>query len=163
MDWHEHHYISRCNNWKYLYNLIIKVGSIITLDILDIYRATGVPAKVTKLNKMFRKLFILKNSLIGFLIKWQYDILKGRYLKALDRKTYGKEIIISLTSYGRRVKNNIVYYTIVSLLNQTYKPSRIILWLDHSWNDQNIPKKIRDLKNYGLEIRYYNDIRSYKN
>lgn len=145
-----------------MYNLIIEVGSIVTFDIPDIYRATGVPAKVMKLNKMFKKLIILKNSLIGFLIKWKYDILKGKCLKALNGKTYSKEIIVSLTSYGRRVKNSIVYYTIVSLLNQTYKPSRIILWLDRSWNDQNIPKKIRDLKKYGLEIRYYDDIRSYK-
>lgn len=111
---------------------------------------------------LFRKLNILKDCFIGFLIKWKYDLFKRNILKPINGETNQKKVIVSLTSYGRRVSHNIVYYTVVSMLNQTIKPSRIILWLDDSWNDNNIPKKIESLKKYGLEIRYYADIRSYK-
>ena len=71
------------------------------------------------------------------------------------------KVIVSLTSYGRRVSR--VYYTIISLLRQTFKPDEIILWLDYeNWNDSNIPGSLKDLKTYGLNIKYCKDLKSYK-
>lgn len=72
------------------------------------------------------------------------------------------DIIVSLTSYGRRVEET-VYYTILSILHQTKRPDRIILWLDSdNWNEKNIPSKLQLLKEHGVEIRFCEDIRSYK-
>ena len=73
-----------------------------------------------------------------------------------------RKVIISLTSYGRRV-NSVLPFTIISLLRQTYKPDMIVLWLDSdNWNDEKLPKSIKRLIKYGLTIRYCKDLKSYK-
>jgi hypothetical protein len=67
-------------------------------------------------------------------------------------------LIVSLTSYGTRVK--IVHRVIYSLFIQNCKPDKIILWLSDTCT--HIPRKLRFFKKYGLEIRFTEDIRSYK-
>lgn len=69
-----------------------------------------------------------------------------------------RSVIISLTSYGDRL-NSTAYKAICSLLSQSIKPSKIILWVAHG---EFIPKKILKLTNYGLEIKYCKDLKSYK-
>ncbi len=89
------------------------------------------------------------------------NIIKPRYGIAAESNRE-KKIIISLTSYGRRVEK-IVYYTLISLLRQTHKPDKIILWLDkESWNDETLPNKLKSLLCYGVEICYCDErIKSY--
>lgn len=73
-----------------------------------------------------------------------------------------EEIIISLTSYGKRVKTS-VPYAIYSLFQQDKLPNRIVLFLDsENWNDRILPTPLKRLKESGLEIYYCPDIRSYK-
>lgn len=75
-----------------------------------------------------------------------------------------QEIIISLTSHPARI--NSVYKTIITLLNQDYLPDRVVLWLAKEQfdggNEEILPKNLLSLKKYGLEIRWCEDIRSYK-
>lgn len=73
-----------------------------------------------------------------------------------------QEIIISLTSFPARIHS--AHKTIYTLLNQDTKPDRVILWLANEQfpNKTGIPKKILALQPFGLEIRWYHDIRSYK-
>ena len=72
------------------------------------------------------------------------------------------DIVVSLTSYGRRVKAS-APYTIYWLFKQKKRPSRIILWLDEvCWNENNLPSEIKFLKCHGLEVRFCKDIKSYK-
>ncbi|MEG1616807.1 MAG: hypothetical protein RR202_05760 [Bacteroidales bacterium] len=72
------------------------------------------------------------------------------------------ELIITLTSYGRRVLTT-VHYTLFTLLNQTKKPSRIILWLDNrNWNKNNLPFLVRCCIRKGVQIRFCEDLHSYK-
>ena len=110
-----------------------------------------------------KKIKILFLAVLGELVK---VLCKMRWI----RPKYGintseirdKKVIVSLTSYGRRV-SNVLQYTIISLLRQTYKPDMIILWLDKdNWNDENLPKSIKRLVKYGLSIRYCDDLKSYK-
>lgn len=109
-----------------------------------------------------KKLAILYTALIGYVIKWKIDILGAGNMLGLTPKKNGPQLIVSLTSYGRRVKK-VVYYTLVSLLKQEMRPDRIILWVDSDqWNENNLPKKLRLLTGYGIEIRFCEDIRSYK-
>jgi hypothetical protein len=68
------------------------------------------------------------------------------------------QYIVTLTSYGKRVKST-APYTICSLLNQTLAPDRIILWLA---NGTKIPPILKVLTQKGLEIKYCEDIKSYK-
>lgn len=74
-----------------------------------------------------------------------------------DRHIEGKDVIVSLTSFGPRIRE--VATTIESIMEQTLLPNRIILWLDCRLKDTSaIPASLRLLQKRGLEIRYTNDI-----
>ena len=80
-------------------------------------------------------------------------------------KTYEHEheIIISLTSYPARIGT--INQTIESLLNQTMKADKVILWLAPEQfpnREGDLPQQLLDLCNKGLTIDWYHDIRSYK-
>ncbi len=73
------------------------------------------------------------------------------------------KVIVSLTSFPARI--NYVYKAITSLLDQTFKPDLIILWLAQEQfpnKEKDLPQNLLELTNYGLSIRYCNDMRSYK-
>lgn len=72
----------------------------------------------------------------------------------------GREVIVSLTSYSRRVEQ--VHVTIESLMRQTVKPDRIILWLDDSMSMADLPAALHLQARRGLEVRFCPDYRSYK-
>lgn len=72
-------------------------------------------------------------------------------------------IIISLTSFPDRIGE--CHYSIFSLLNQTLKPDKVILWLASEQfpeGEDDVPQKILDYKNHGLTIKFTKDIKSYK-
>jgi hypothetical protein len=70
------------------------------------------------------------------------------------------QIIVSLTSYRERFSD--LPKTIYSLLNQSTKPDRIILWLDEECEDLTyLPYEITQFIKNGLEIRFVKDIGSY--
>lgn len=80
----------------------------------------------------------------------------------LQRKDDATDVIVSLTSYGKRVTDS-VPYAVYSIFTQSVLPNRIVLWLDDEhWNDDNLPYLLKRLKQSGLEIYYCKDIRSYK-
>ena len=86
--------------------------------------------------------------------------VRGKGVNDLPRQEF---VVVSLTSYPARI--NAIYLTIQTLLNQTYKPDRLVLWLSIEQfpkKEQELPKKLLGLKNYGLEICWTNDLRSYK-
>ena len=107
------------------------------------------------------KIGILKDAFMGNLMKLKvlYDI---RLRKSITLSpSQQNSVILSLTSYGKRVKGSAVY-TIYSLLRQTVRAERVVLWLnEEEFNEQNLPSDLRFLCNYGLEVRFCKDIRSY--
>ncbi len=70
------------------------------------------------------------------------------------------DIIVSLTTYGKRL--NDVAFTIESIMQQTMKPNKIILWLEDGLKDQHLPHALKKQMSRGLEMGYCKDIRSYK-
>lgn len=60
-------------------------------------------------------------------------------------------IIISMTSYFARY--NTISLTLKSLLNQTYKPDKIIVWLDDTPQNQ-VTEEMTKFERYGVEYRY---------
>ena len=63
------------------------------------------------------------------------------------------QVIVSLTTYPARI--NIVYKTISTLLTQTVKPDRVVLWLEAPlFPDKNLPENLTRLQQYGLEIKW---------
>lgn len=70
-------------------------------------------------------------------------------------------IIVSFTSFPNRI--NTVWLTAASLLNQTMKPYKVILWLaEEQFPDKKIPKSLARLQERGLEIRYCEDLKPHK-
>lgn len=82
----------------------------------------------------------------------------------LNTKPRDKSIIVSLTSYPARIQG--VHETIITLLNQTVKPDKIILWLSEDEfvdKEENLPSELLALREYGLIINWCNkNIKSYK-
>ena len=82
----------------------------------------------------------------------------------LNTKPRDKSIIVSLTSYPARIQS--VHETIITLLNQTVKPDKIILWLSEDEfvdKEENLPSELLALREYGLIINWCNkNIKSYK-
>ena len=71
------------------------------------------------------------------------------------------ELIVSLTTYGERVYT--VHLVIESLFMQTLKPNRVILWLaEDEFSGSKLPITLISKMERGLEIRYCQDLRSYK-
>jgi hypothetical protein len=74
-----------------------------------------------------------------------------------------KKVIISLTSFPDRIHT--VWICIETLLNQSLKPDLIILWLAESeFKDglKGLPKRLVDLQNRGLTIRFCENIKPHK-
>ncbi len=108
-------------------------------------------------------LHLLWQILVGNLLKLK--VRANLYLlhRIPRADTMEKGLIISLTSYGKRVTNNSVAFTAYSLLAQTCRAERVILWLDEKeFSDQKLPPMLHLLKKHGLEVRYCPNYRSFK-
>ena len=101
-------------------------------------------------------------------LRWRlYKYLKRRlmnyYLKLpLNQlKTdVNSDLIVSLTSFPQRINN--VHLVIKSILNQSYKPHKVILWLGIEYfpnKDDDLPSVLIDLKKRGLEIEFCEDLK----
>ena len=100
-------------------------------------------------------------ALLGELYKFLINIRLLKPFSCPLNEGSEPNVIVSLTTYGRRT--NQVYYTIISLLRQTYKPNMVILWLDEdNWSEANLPKSLRNLRSNGLTIKFCKDLKSYK-
>ena len=87
-------------------------------------------------------------------------ILHDTTLGISKDKYCNHDIIVSLTTYNKRIYD--VHLTIASIMEQTMKANRIILWLDYSFEHQTLPQALQILQKKGLEIKFCKDIRSYK-
>lgn len=81
----------------------------------------------------------------------------------LNKTERSPKLIISLTSFPERMHD--IHYCIYSLFNQTLKADRIILWLarDQFLNKEaDIPETVLEFQKYGLEIKWCENLYSYK-
>lgn len=71
------------------------------------------------------------------------------------------KIIVSLTTYPARIGS--VWITIASLLQQTMKPYKVILWLaGEQFPEHEIPNRLKKMEKRGLEIRFCEDLKPHK-
>lgn len=113
-------------------------------------------------NQQFGEIYNSVNNIKFFIRRVQ---LEEKILHCTDsgissEKYCDHDIIISLTTYGRRLED--VCFTIESLMQQTKKANRIILWLDPSCFARPLPGTLLRQQARGLEIKETEDIRSYK-
>ena len=90
------------------------------------------------------------DDLTNFFISSFYNIypLKSHNL-------YEDNLIVSLTSYGQRLKT--CHLAIKSILNQTVKPRRVLLFIGEESRDVVLPKSLLALKQYNVDIIYVSD------
>ncbi|MCE9239297.1 hypothetical protein [Bacteroides thetaiotaomicron] len=116
-----------------------------------------------KIKKLYGKLSIIDNIVYNRVVRQNYHNL---FLNSTEvgttNETYSEgQLIVSLTSYGNKLQ--LVYLTIESLLHQTVKPNKIILWLDQTKYNiyESIPMALHKQEERGLEIRLCEDVGSY--
>ncbi|MBQ6886177.1 MAG: glycosyltransferase family 4 protein [Lachnospiraceae bacterium] len=106
----------------------------------------------------WRYVYKLNKLIVG----WVYP-LSQRNNKKLGTDASG-QMVVSLTSYTPRI--NTVWVTIASLLNQTRKPAKVILWLAKEQFPEgmdSLPHNLVKLTKRGLDIRFCEeDLRSHK-
>ena len=101
----------------------------------------------------------------------EWSEIYHRYYTEEDVLKYGREYckpyflhpIISLTSFPARIDT--VNQTIKTLLNQTVKAKKIVLWLADSQfpnKEKDLPRKLLCLRKKGLSIEWCKDLRSFK-
>lgn len=134
--------------------------------------------------KLYNRLIYPMLNIIGF-YKFKAKIRKWNNIRILTREDYYKKneilnkiynlpesffsnnitsnsVIISLTSYGNRVEQTLPL-ALFSLVSQTVKPGKIVVYLDEkNWQDDKLPIVIQHFQRVGVDIRYCEDIRSYK-
>lgn len=109
-----------------------------------------------------KKVRILYDLLLGFYCKFKAWICIMCNIKPVITKEKAENTIISLTSYGGRIKR-CAPYAIFSMYTQNMIPGKITLWIDKTkWNKTNLPFFIRRMMNWGLlEVNFCDDIRSF--
>ena len=105
---------------------------------------------------------IRKNGMLG-IDKTEIDeLIATKEFVGLNRSPRAEKVIVSLTSYKPRI--NDVKYAIYSLLNQTFPPDKLILWLDEDsfpQREENLPQDLLELRNFGLTIDWSENLRPY--
>lgn len=106
------------------------------------------------------------NSIINKLIRkanyYNCKIVLPRYFKFIRRykkidKTPNSNVIVSLTTIPSRIDK--IWITIESIMNQSIKPDKIILWLGiELFKNVSLPKEIINLQSRGLEVRFCEDL-----
>lgn len=117
--------------------------------------------KTSKMTFVANKVKTLMRSIEGECLKAQAKLCNFAGCKTLGSKYEGKDVIISVTSYGRRI-NKALPFCLYSIFKQTIMPSKVVLVLDDYEKD--LPgKDVEFFVNKGLTIIYDSrDLRSYK-
>lgn len=103
----------------------------------------------------------VRDSFFEVLAKWYYKIFKSRKQGISLENKRKRKLIVSMTSIPIRIDK--VWLTVESLLRQTYKPDKIVLWLaEEEFPRKEIPVRLAEQQKRGLEIRYCGNLRSYK-
>lgn len=94
---------------------------------------------------------------------WKPPFYRRATTYGLNCEPRAIKITISLTSYPARIKT--VSDTIDTLLNQTMKPDRLVLWLAESQfpkKEHSLPYRLLKQREYGLTVAWCEDLKSYK-
>lgn len=103
----------------------------------------------------------IADSFFETLITCYYGLFHSSRSGICDKKKRKRKLTVSLTSIPSRMDK--LWITIESLLRQTYKSDRIILWLaEDEFGNIELSKKLRKQQLRGLQICYCDNLRSYK-
>lgn len=121
------------------------------------FKKYGLPGKVVNKGLEMTLKRLMDFKIPSYLQRTQKD-------QELGVSTNKREVqyVVSLTSFPGRI--NEVWTTVETLLRQSVKPDKIILWLSEvQFPDKSVPQSLLDLRSRGLEIEFVkDDIRSHK-
>ena len=123
-------------------------------------RLLEIPILNTLLIKTFFIYMIMRSLPIGF-----YYLLSAPFFRERKGIITGRRefpVIVSLTTIPQRIHR--VHICLESLLRQSLKPDRLILWIaETDWDKiEDLPASILRFKKRGLTIKFCKDIRSFK-
>ncbi len=92
----------------------------------------------------------------------QKSIFNPNNKKGLKKRKHKRMIVATLTSFPARI--NTVHIAIKTIMAQSVKPDKILLWLaKEQFPDETLlPQSLLELKKRGLEIRFCDDLKSHK-
>lgn len=108
------------------------------------------------------------DKLLEKLLKFIFDRTVPKYLKisskdqanGLTEEKRKETYIVSLTSFPARIDE--IWITIETILRQSFKPDKIILWLgEKQFKNRKLPDSLVKLCDRGLLIKFVEDVRSH--
>lgn len=99
--------------------------------------------------KIKRFCSIVKRQVSSYGAVCYYRMQKNK--EGLNHKKRETSIVVTMTSFPARFKT--IHLAIKSLMSQTFKPDKIVLYLDDTVKDEQITPKMNELVKCGLEIR----------
>ena len=102
----------------------------------------------------------LRWQLYKYLKSGLYNYYKNLNLVKLAKAEINPKLIVSLTSFPERIQTT--YLSIKSILNQTIKPTKVLLWLGEDQfldKEDELPLELLNLKKFGLEIFFCEDLK----
>ena len=124
------------------------------------YRRIGLlEARVNDLGKKIDELdFQIKSEMDQLWMRTSWLISDAPGTTKIKRNP---ELVVSLTTTPERVHT--VHLTIESIFQQSEQPDKVILWLDDdNFDEKSIPSTLRKMQARGLDIRFCEDVKSYK-
>lgn len=152
---------------KFMFKQIFSINNEKTHKVLTIFgvklkfKSKSVAMK-SELRILQEEVKLLKHQFLGInkeKVSSNIENFKGKGCVDVERSP---RLIVSLTSFPARMYD--IHYALFSLLNQTVKPDKVILWLGEDKfpnKDEDLPKKVLELKKHGLSIEYCKDVRSF--
>jgi len=108
-----------------------------------------------------RILTICLKRVFDMTIPWYLGKTSGKAGLGINTEARDEEFIVSLTSFPARIDD--IWITIETILRQSFKPDKIILWLaEEQFPDKKLPHSLTKLESRGLAIKYCEDLRSHK-
>lgn len=100
--------------------------------------------------------------LIRIVVPLYYEITPLKKSGVSETNDNNPQIVVSLTSFPPRMKR--IWMVLESLLRQTKKPDRIILWLASTQfsSIEDVEERVRAMEKRGIEIRFCEDLRPHK-
>ncbi len=130
----------------------------------DLYNSTSIENKILKKLRYYSIIRVILRTIANIIAPVYFILTKNNKEYALENcDNHEGRIIVSLTSFPTRISR--IWLVMETLLRQTKKPDKIILWLskeEFSTLDS-LPGRLLKLKERGIEIRFVEgNIRSHK-
>lgn len=120
-----------------------------------------------KISNMYDITWKINNPIVSSICykvnKALVNLIYPKFVKFVWGVDESSNVIVSLTSFPERI--NTVWITITTILHQTIKPSKIILWLASEQfvnGERDLPENLLSLKEYGLTIRFCDNLYPHK-